>query len=480
MEHILKGIVDSVTQGIIYQESDGKILYSNQAAQRIFGFSVGEAHRHTTPDLEMNLIFENGSSCPREEHPFETTLRTGQGLEGQIRGVVRQDQPVSWFSINTRPVFEPGFDTPSAVVMFFTDITDQKEVRAKQAGDFRRCAMAMDLAKLVHWEYDIAADLFTFDDQFFDLYGTTSTEQGGNRMPAGEYARRFLPPEDIPLVSKEIQMAIEATDPNFISNLEHRIIRADGEERYVNVRYGLIKDEAGRTIKTYGANQDITDRKRVEMALRESELSFKATLDGLPINIALLDDKGHILLVNQAWRDFALQNNGDPAGCCEGVDYLAVCEAASGVSAEGADSFAKGIREVLSGEKSSFSLKYSCHSPNKKRWFSGWVTKFPGDGPRRAVVSHEDISGHKLAEELLLQSEERFALAVDGTRDGLWDWNLVTGEAYHSERYSRMLGYEPEEIPATSAAWAEFLYPDDREGALARLQGYLDGKVKTI
>ncbi len=52
----------------------------------------------------------------------------------------------------------------------------------------------MDIAKLVYWEYDGATDMFTFDDQFYALYGTTVDDEGGNQMSSEEYATRFVPP----------------------------------------------------------------------------------------------------------------------------------------------------------------------------------------------------------------------------------------------------------------------------------------------
>lgn len=97
-----------------------------------------------------------------------------------------------------------------------------------------------------------------------EFVGKSSAEQGGNQMSSSEYAKRFLPHEDAPLVAREIKLAMDSVDPQFTCQLEHRIIRADGEERYISVRFEIVKDATGRTIKTYGANQDITEQKLAE------------------------------------------------------------------------------------------------------------------------------------------------------------------------------------------------------------------------
>ncbi len=72
--------------------------------------------------------------------------------------------------------------------------------------------------------------------------------------------------------------------------------------------------------------------------------------------------------------------------------------------------------------------------------------------------------------EELEKSEERFRLAFDAVGDGLWDYNMVTGEAYLNPRYYQMLGYEPGEFPPTYEAWKNLVHPEDREPVIRRIQ----------
>ena len=139
----------------------------------------------------------------------------------------------------------------------------------------------------------------------------------------------------------------------------------------------------------------------VEPQTDASEDFARAALDGLSAHIAILDGEGHILAVNAAWRAFAEANPSSGSVFAEGTDYLGVCDSASGECADEARPAAEGIRAVLRGETELFSLEYPCHAPDQERWFNMCVTRFPGDGPARAVVSHEDITPRKLAEESL-------------------------------------------------------------------------------
>jgi PAS domain S-box-containing protein len=130
---------------------------------------------------------------------------------------------------------------------------------------------AMDLAALAQWEYDAVESRFVFDDRFFSLHATTSHREGGYFLSADQYASGFLFPEDAHLVAEGLAQALGASDPDYTWQTEHRIRRRDGQIRHVLVRLGVTQDSSGRTLKVHGATQDITERKRMEEALRESE-----------------------------------------------------------------------------------------------------------------------------------------------------------------------------------------------------------------
>ncbi|MDO8455162.1 MAG: EAL domain-containing protein [Sulfurimonas sp.] len=79
--------------------------------------------------------------------------------------------------------------------------------------------------------------------------------------------------------------------------------------------------------------------------------------------------------------------------------------------------------------------------------------------------------------EISLQEERnRFALAIEGAQDGLWDWDLQTDDVMLSERYETMLGYAPGELSQNIQTWHKLLHPDDKEQALKTVQEYLDKK----
>ena len=183
------------------------------------------------------------------------------------------------------------------------DITDKKIAIDALRESEAQLTMAMDMAKLVHWEYDVDSDLYTFDNQFYRLYGTTVDREGGSKMSSKEYAQKFLPPEESHLVREGIAKALKTDDPNFSRKVEHSIIRADGEKRFILVRSEIIKDAEGRTVKTYGVNQDITELKMAEKELKENEQKYRTLFNSSPDFTILVGVDGNLLDVNHAAQE---------------------------------------------------------------------------------------------------------------------------------------------------------------------------------
>jgi PAS domain-containing protein len=135
---------------------------------------------------------------------------------------------------------------------------------------------------------------------------------------------------------------------------------------------------------------------RVGHSLAEFEKT-QEVLDALPIPIVLIDSEGIICSVNGPWRRLAAENGMAEPESWIGVNYLSICELASGDSSQGAKSAADGIRRVLRGEIPSFSLDYPCDSATERRWFR--LTASPQTGELSgAIVMHLDITDCKRAD----------------------------------------------------------------------------------
>jgi DNA-binding CsgD family transcriptional regulator len=133
----------------------------------------------------------------------------------------------------------------------------------------------------------------------------------------------------------------------------------------------------------------------------------KTIFDSLSANIAILNHKGVILATNRAWQLFANKNNMKKDFDSVGYNYLEICDTAIGKDAEISWKAAEGIRSVVNGDVKEFLLDYPCHSPTKKHWFYMRVVRLADPASIKVIISHEEITELKLAEESLRKSKEQ-------------------------------------------------------------------------
>jgi diguanylate cyclase (GGDEF)-like protein len=182
----------------------------------------------------------------------------------------------------------------------------------------------------------------------------------------------------------------------------------------------------------------LTQRKR-EVEKPDLPSSFaNDVLNSLTAHIAVLDAGGRIVSVNEAWRRFAGDNGGDCETFYVGTSYLAVCEAAMrGGGDQNLVAMLDGILAVLRGERDRFSFEYPCDSPTEERWFIARVTRYRREAAASVIVSHEDITARKRAEEELRRAKEALEAANRELEQALAREQLAARTDYLTGVYNR-------------------------------------------
>lgn len=136
-EKRFRTLFDTMEQGVVYQNSEGKIILANKAAEKILGLTLEQMLGKTSYDPDWKAIKDDGSEYPGDEHPAMLALKTGK-VETGIMGVYNPiDDKYHWILINAIPEFKNGESKPYQVFTTFTDVTKLKETenKLKQAID---------------------------------------------------------------------------------------------------------------------------------------------------------------------------------------------------------------------------------------------------------------------------------------------------------------------------------------------------------
>ena len=92
----------------------------------------------------------------------------------------------------------------------------------------------------------------------------------------------------------------------------------------------------------------------------------------------------------------------------------------------------------------------------------------------RTAALQKELENNQKIQMALRESDERYALSIEGANDGIWDWQMSTGEVFYSTRWKAMIGYSDEEIAPTIQSWLDRVHMDDRWSLQVELSKLLD------
>ncbi|CAO3421707.1 sensor domain-containing protein [Azospirillum doebereinerae] len=320
------------------------------------------------------------------------------------------------------------------------------------------------------WDWDLRSDTLYLSPRFKDFLGLAP---GDVNRPDDWLS--LVHAEDVDWLHASFEAQMVGLSVPF--QIEHRVRRADSASvgdsrwRWLVCRGMAVMDDKGEPIRLVGSVSDITDRKIAEQELRKSEeryaLAAAASNDGL-YDWDLITDR---VYYSPRWASLLGLSSGDLTdspqewlGRVHHEDHSALIDALAALSWQDAEGF---------------QVEYRIHNAEGAvRWMvcRGIAVLDPDGTPIRLVGSQADVTARKTAEQRLRQSEERYALAAAGAADGLWDWNVDSGDVYYSPRWKSMLGYGEPDITSTISEWFDRVVASDLDGLRTAVNLHLSGE----
>lgn len=289
----LQSIIDSIEEGVVVQDRDGKIISFNEKAIDILGMSAGEIFGKTSYDPDWHTILLDGSPAPVESHPIIITLKTGVPQNNVVIGVQIKEGPIKWLSVNSRLI---RISESNEVYVFaaFTDVTqlivsnrslelEQKKLRSSEE-KFSSC---------FHYSA-IGMAIVLPDGGLHDVNGAFCKMLGYTR---GEMLKKSFQDithpddlkKDLSLVQKMLKREMETYQ------LEKRYLHKNGQNIWALLNVALVWNSDNTPEFFVSQIQEVTELKKLNQGLEDQNLELLKTQSALKRKITQLKDFAGII-----------------------------------------------------------------------------------------------------------------------------------------------------------------------------------------
>jgi diguanylate cyclase (GGDEF)-like protein/PAS domain S-box-containing protein len=298
-----EAIFNSIADAAIFVDTHRRIIMVNPAFTGMFGYGIKELKGKTTRFMYANEA-DYVRAGKKHYHPgavhdkpvFECSYRSKDGTLFIAETVATQ-----------------VMDSKGRLIGFFgihRDITQRKRIEEALRDSEKRLQRSQEIAHLGSWEFDIVNNILTWSDEVYRIFGLQPREINATY----EACLEAMHPDDRAAVDAAYSNSLREGRDTY--EIEHRIVRRhSGEIRHVHEKCQHVRDETGRIIRSEGMVQDITERKRAEEAIRDSEEKFRMLLNSAAEAIYGIDTNGKCIICNASFlRQMGYEKEEDVLG----------------------------------------------------------------------------------------------------------------------------------------------------------------------
>ncbi|HZW24466.1 MAG TPA: PAS domain S-box protein [Gallionella sp.] len=270
-------LLESSSDFIYLKDRDSRIRFCSQSMAVITGHAswrdmVGKHDFEIFPPETAKIYHE-------EELPV---FRDGVPLLNKTDPYIDAAGNRCWVNTNKWPVFDADGKTVIGLFGISRDITDRVRAEEQVRSSMERLNEAQRIAKVGNWELDLVSGHLFWSDEIFSLFEIDRTQFGASY----EAFLNAIHPDDREKVNQAYTRSLETREPYEIA---HRLRMADGRIKWVNERCETYYGEQGRAVRSVGTVQDVTERKLIEDALRQSEAYNKLLFSDSRVAMVVID-----------------------------------------------------------------------------------------------------------------------------------------------------------------------------------------------
>jgi PAS domain S-box-containing protein len=482
-EQRYRSLAESSPDAIFILDRDERVIYGNQTSAQWLGRPVAELVGQRQADLfpaktarhqseSLQRVLATGKAERREEStPFpggvrwiETRLVPLLGPNDAVESVMgvsrdvterkRAEEALKKYSERLEEMVEERTaELKTANEQLRLEITERKQVEeALQDEKALMDALMDNITDSIYFK-DRQCRLTRINRKMMQDLNLDDTSQGVGKTDVDlfgeEFGRKTLADDQ----------RVMATGEPIMGLIESRQLE-DGQINWTLTTKVPLRDASGQIVGLAGITREINELIRAEQSLQESKGRLTTILDSLQTGVAIIDAETHVIVdANPAAVDMIGAHKERIVGQ---VCHKFICPAEVGKCpiTDLGQTIDKSERVLINANGESIPVFKT-------------VTPIILDGRKHLIDSFIDITERKRMEEALRESEERFALAVQGSNDGIWDWDIVNHTLYWSPRMKELLGYAGDELDVNYDTFESHLHPADREHIKAAIEAHL-------
>jgi two-component system, cell cycle sensor histidine kinase and response regulator CckA len=417
--------------------------------------------------LSVNPAFERITGLKAEQILGKTVLEVLPEIENiwieKYGKVALSGEPLSFESATVAldKTFQVTAYCPvlNKFACIFTDITERKLSENIIQQTAERLCMAHQAAKSGTWDWDVTTGDIEWSNELFELFGLDPLRN----TASFETWRKILHPEDLEIAENQIERALKQ---HVRLSSDYRILLPDGSVRWINSIGEGKYDELGNPVNMIGICMDITERKKMETILKESEEKYRDVLNNSPFPVAVVDSKDEIILF---WSRSAIDLFGHNPSSVEEWYQLAYPDL--DYRRDVINRWKPFIETAFQAQKPVNTGEYRIACSDGSIRICELYTTFVADN---LIVTFNDITERKKAEMALLQREEILRLFTERSPVGIFVASSDGNVTYCNERYCKISGMMPEQ--GLGENWFKSVHKEDRARVYREWHESKDGK----